>query len=67
MRKLLCRLGIHTMIWYTKYDKDLYWDRCHATQSKYVTGPLLECKYCKHRVRLENSDASKILMFKYYD
>ena len=64
MRKLLCMFGFHRLIWYSEYDKNLYWERCNDTRSKYVTGPLLECEYCDHYQRLENTDASNILTIK---
>jgi hypothetical protein len=64
MRKLLCFLGIHNLIWYSKFDKNLYWERRDSDKTNFVTGPLLECKYCSYHTRIENTDGSKILEFK---
>ena len=64
MRKLLCLLNKHHWVWYTEFDKDLYWERSKESRSKLVTGPLLECRYCDAITRCQDTDGSKILEFK---
>ena len=47
-RKLLCKLGFHTLLWYSKHD-------CYLWGTGRVTGPLYECKYCDLHSRIENN------------